>query len=100
ESSVDIRKVGGGGACAAGVDVLDQERPDGGAIALEEFRTVAAVVGDKEQCATDVCQLAGIGAGGAGPDVFDEDGSRGRSVAPPHLLAAVAVRGREEKRAV
>src|SRR5262245_16912814 len=62
----------GEGAGAAGVDVLDQDRPSFGPVALPQLGAVGPVVGREVHRGADGSEVGRVGGGGAGVDVLDE----------------------------
>src|SRR5262249_41708628 len=88
-------------------EVLDQNRPARGAVALPQRPTVHAVGGRQEQSAVDVGQVETVVIdpavtthAGARVDVFDHGGAGGGAVTLPQLHAVHVVGGREEEGAV
>ena len=80
------------------VDVLDQYRAGGGAVALPQFVSADAVVGLEVERRAHDCELFGPTAGGSALDVLDHHRAGGGSVALPQFRSGDAVVGDEVER--
>src|SRR6266511_2078310 len=104
EAAPDLGEGGGGAAAQAGVDVLDQPGPGGGAVRLPELAAVRTVVGGEEESAGDGGEAGGkAGTRGGMPrvlarvDVPAQLRPGGGAVGLPELASVRVVDGGEEE---